>query len=224
MEGAKSQVKNLMINIPYLAVIIPHFKGAKILIDCLESLFKNNYENFDIILVDNGSTDGSVQFVENKYYKDVDSGRLKVIKSPKNLGFVKGNNLGIQYVLSTEKYKYMVLLNDDTVVDPNWLIELVKAAEMDPTIGALQPKLKSLRKPSFFEYNGACGGMLDVYGVPFCRGRIFDLEEEDKGQYDTIAEVFWASGAAMFLRVKAIREAGLLDEILYAHMLSLIHI
>jgi GT2 family glycosyltransferase len=95
---------------------------------------------------------------------------------------------------------------------------MVDVSEKKPAVGACQPKLKSLLAPDYFEYNGACGGMLDVYGTPLCRGRIFDLSEEDRGQYDTTTEVFWASGAAMFLRTKAIRETGLLDEMLYAHM------
>jgi hypothetical protein len=211
-------VKEFMTNAPYVAVIILHFKGAKVLADCLESVWKSDYDNFDVILVDNGSTDGSIQFAEVKYKSLIESGRLTILRSSKNLGFVKGNNLALRYVLSMNRHKYVVLLNDDTIVDPNWLKGLVKVAEKDPAIGALQPKLRSLRKPSFFEYNGACGGMLDIYGVPFCRGRIFDLEEEDRGQYDKMAEVFWASGAAMFLRVEALREAGLLDEIFYAHM------
>jgi GT2 family glycosyltransferase len=211
-------VKNLMLNAPCVAVIILHYEGEEILSDCLEALFKSEYENFDAILVDNGSNDGSIQFVRAAYSNYTCCDRLKVLRSPENLGFVMGNNLGLQYVLRASKYKYVVLLNDDTIVDPNWLKELVNVADKDSDIGALQPKLKSLREPSFFEYNGACGGMLDVYGVPFCRGRIFDLEEEDRGQYDKTAEMFWASGAVMFMRVEAIRKAGLLDEIFYAHM------
>lgn len=192
-----------------VTVIIVHHRGRKILQQCLESLFNSNYDNFKVILVDNGSEDSSMEYVNKLYHE-----KLELIRSEVNLGFVKGYNLALKKVNS----KYVVLLNDDTVPDPNWLRFLVNASEKDPSIGACQPKLKSFTAPNYFEYNGACGGMLDIYGTPLCRGRIFDLAEEDKGQYDTSAEVFWASGAAMFLRTKTIRETGLLDEMFYAHM------
>jgi len=194
---------------PSVTIIIVHHRGRKILQQCLESLFNSNYDNFNVILVDNGSKDGSVEYAEELYH-----GKLEVIRSKVNLGFVRGYNLALKKVNS----KYVVLLNDDTVPDSNWLRFLVDASEKDPSIGACQPKLKSFITPKYFEYNGACGGMLDTYGTPLCRGRIFDLAEEDREQYDTVAEVFWASGAAMFLCTKAVRETGLLDEMLYAHM------
>lgn len=194
---------------PSVSVIIVHYRGLEILRRCFESLFKTRYNNFRVVFVDNGSSDGSVEFV-----KSLDDDRVDVIRSERNLGFVGGNNLALRRVRS----KYVVLLNDDTVVDPNWLRYLVEVAESDPLIGACQPKLLSLTDPRYFEYNGAVGGFLDVWGVPLTRGRVFDSAEEDKGQYDTVVECFWASGAAMFLRVKALREAGLLDSLLYAHM------
>jgi GT2 family glycosyltransferase len=176
--------------------------------ECFESLFKTDYENFRVILVDNGSHDNLSEFARSY------EGRVTLIRSDVNLGFVAGSNLALRQV----RTDYVVLLNDDVIVDPDWLAELVSEAERDSAIGACQPKLRSLRNPRFFEYNGACGGMLDVYGVPFTRGRIFDLAEEDKGQYDKPVEIFWASGAALFLRVSVIREIGLLDEMFYAHM------
>lgn len=194
---------------PSVTVIIIHHCGREILHQCLESLFGSHYNNFKVILVDNGSKDGSVEYVKKLYH-----GKLEVIRSEANLGFVKGCNLGLRNVQS----KYAVLLNDDTAPDSAWLRFLVDISEKDPSIGACQPKVKSLMNTNYFEYSGACGGMLDVYGTPLCRGRIFDLTEIDKGQYDTVAEVFWASGAAMFLRTKVIRETGLLDKMLYAHM------
>lgn len=194
---------------PSVTIIILHYRGYDTLYKCLESIFEMSYGNFSVVLVDNGSRDGSVEPV-SKLYED----KLKVIKNPSNLGFVRGNNIALQDVNT----KYVVLLNDDTVVDSNWLRYLVDTAESDPSIGACQPKLKLLRNPRYFEYNGACGGMLDVHGTPLCRGRIFELAEEDRGQYDTIAEVFWASGAALFLRADALRKVGLLDPVLYAHM------
>lgn len=194
---------------PSVCIIIVHYKGLAILRKCLESVFRTGYQNFQVVLVDNGSKDGSSEYVAKSYEH-----KISVIKSDVNLGFVAGNNLALRQV----KADYVVLLNDDVVVDPDWLAELIHAAEKDPTIGACQPKLRSLQDPKYFEYNGACGGMLDIYGVPLTRGRIFDLAEEDRGQYDKPAEVFWASGAALFLRRNVIREIGLLDEMFYAHM------
>jgi hypothetical protein len=189
-----------------------HSKGSKMLEKCLESLFDTNYQNFHVILLDNSSNDPSCEYAA-KLYK----GRVDLIRSSVNLGFAAGNNLALKQV-SRLRSDYIVLLNDDVIVDPNWLGELVHEAEKDSAVGACQPKLRSLREPEFFEYNGACGGMLDVYGVPLTRGRVFDLIEEDKGQYDRLAEIFWASGAAFFLRGSVIREVGLLDEMFFIHM------
>jgi hypothetical protein len=159
--------------------------------------------------VDNGSKDDlqqlTAQFNEQK---------LQMIRSNVNLGVVSGKNLALRQV----KTEYAILLDDDAVVESDWLIELVREAEKDNEIGASQPKLMSLRNPKFFEYNGACGGMLDVYGVPLTRGRIFDLAEEDYGQYDELVEIFWASGAALFLRTSVVKEVGLQDDKFRAQM------
>jgi GT2 family glycosyltransferase len=194
---------------PSVCIIIVHYKGLDILKKCLESVFSTNYRNFQVTLVDNGSNDGSNEFVARFYDR-----KIRLIRSDVNLGFVAGNNLALRQVSAD----YIVLLNDDVIVDPGWLVELVYEAEEDRSIGACQPKLRSLQDPKYFEYNGACGGMLDIYGVPLTRGRIFDLAEKDSGQYDKTAEIFWASGAALFLRDSVIREVGLLDEMFYAHM------
>lgn len=194
---------------PSVCVIIIHSKGSNMLKKCFESLFNTSYQNFRVALLDNGSNDGSCEYVA-RFYK----GKVDLMRSNVNLGFAAGNNLALRHV----RADYIVLLNDDVIVDPNWLGELVCEAERDPTIGACQPKLRSLREPRLFEYNGACGGMLDIYGVPLTRGRIFDLIEEDKGQYDKTVETFWASGAAFFLRGRVLREVGLLDEMYFIHM------
>ena len=194
---------------PSVCVVIVHFKGLDMLKKCLESVFSTNYQNFGVTLVDNGSSDGSNEYVA-RFYR----GRIRLIRSDVNLGFVAGNNLALRQV----RADYIVLLNDDVIVDPDWLVELVRAAEKDRKIGACQPKLRSLKDPRYFEYNGACGGMLDVYGVPLTRGRIFDLAEKDYGQYDKPVEIFWAGGAALFLRESVIREVGFFDELFFAHM------
>lgn len=194
---------------PSVSVVIVHHSGSEILRVCLESLFNTEYSNFQVILVDNGSNDGSVESIRR-----INRDRLKVIRSDVNLGFVAGNNLALKHI----KSKYVMLLNNDTKVEPDWLKYLVEVMESDPSIGACQPKLLSLNDPRFFEYSGCAGGMLDVFGVPFCRGRVFDVIEEDRGQYDTTADVFWAGGAAILIKRQVLREAGVLDEIFYAHM------
>jgi GT2 family glycosyltransferase len=194
---------------PSVSIVIVHHYGAEILRKCLDSVFGSRYKNLHVILVDNGSKDGSVDVVRCVY-----GNRLSVIRSEVNLGFVGGNNLALEAI----EGDYVVLLNDDTVVAPGWLERLVKVAERDSSVGVCQPKLLSLTDPRFFEYNGCAGGMLDVYGVPFCRGRVFDVAERDVGQHDGLAEVFWAGGAAILIRRSALVEAGLLDQLFYAHM------
>jgi len=194
---------------PSVCVIVVHYKGLEMLEKCLESLFNTDYGNFEVILVDNGSDDDLHELIAKAH-----GHRLEVIRSNVNLGVVSGRNLALRQV----RTDYAVLLDDDAVVESDWLIELIHEAEKDTKIGACQPKLMSLMNPKFFEYNGACGGMLDVYGVPLTRGRIFDLAEEDSGQYNKPVEIFWASGAALFLRTSVVRTVGLQDETFWAQM------
>ena len=194
---------------PSVSVVIVHYAGVERLLNCLKSLFKTKYDNLQVLLVDNGSKDNSIDLVEKLF-----GNWLKIIRSKTNLGFVGGNNLALKHVRS----EFVVLLNDDTEVTPNWLNYLVDVADGDSSIAACQPKLLSLTAPRYFEYNGCAGGMLDVYGVPLCRGRIFDVIEEDTGQYDSAKEIFWASGAAILIRRKILDEIGLLDENFFAHM------
>jgi GT2 family glycosyltransferase len=196
-------MRALNANQPSVCIIMIHSEGSNMLEECLKSLFGTNYQNLQVILLDNDSNDLSCEHAVELYGE-----RISLIRSDVRLGYGAGNNLALKQA----RGDYIVLLNDDVLVEPNWLVELVKEAEKDPTIGACQPKLISLKDPRFFEYNGACGGMLDVYGVPLTRGRIFDLIEEDSGQYDKPVEVFWASGAALFLRGSIVREVGFLDE------------
>jgi GT2 family glycosyltransferase len=132
----------------------------------------------------------------------------------KNYGFADGYNMALQQV----EAEYVVLLNSDVEVTPHWLKPLMEYMDAHPEVAACQPKIRSERNKALFEYAGASGGYLDKYGYPFCRGRIFDVVEEDKGQYDTIQSIFWATGAALFIRLKDYREAGGLDGRFFAHM------
>lgn len=193
---------------PLVSVIVLNYNGMRFLETCFTSLTATEYRPLEIIMVDNASTDESVSFVKERF-PDV-----KIITSPENGGFSKGNNIGIR----AAEGKYVVLLNNDVRVESGWLTPLVQAAEADPAVAALQPKLRSMTDESAFEYAGAAGGMIDCYGYPFLRGRVFDVIEKDHGQYDDTCDIFWATGAAMFLRTDILNQTGLLDEDFMFHM------
>jgi GT2 family glycosyltransferase/ubiquinone/menaquinone biosynthesis C-methylase UbiE len=194
---------------PLLSIIIPHHAGSEILIDCLEALKRQSVDfDTETILVDNGSTDGSVARAQ-EHCPD-----LRVVRLEENHGYARGCNRGIEVA----RGRYVLLLNDDTEVDPDCLRELVRVAEADPGLGACQPKIRSLREPSKFEYSGAAGGLMDVYGYPFSRGRLMGHVEVDDGQYDDAVEVFWASGVCMLIRRAVLEEVGAFDEIFFAYM------
>ena len=161
-----------------------------------------------IVVADNASTDGSVAFMKEHFPG------VELILLDRNYGFAEGYNRVIEHV-GTE---YVLLLNSDVEVTPGWLEPLVAALDADENVVACQPKVLDYKRKSHFEYAGAAGGFIDRYGYPFCRGRIFDTVEEDKGQYDTVADIFWATGAALLIRTVAYRDAGGLDGRFFAHM------
>ncbi len=191
-----------------VTVVIPHYNGREILAHCLESLRKTTFEDYEILLVDNGSSDGSGEMVEAQFPE------VRVVRSELNLGFAAGCNLGIR----SSTAPYVVLLNNDTEVTPDWLTFLVQAADEDPNIAAVQPKILSFQNRKQFDYAGAAGGELDILGYPFARGRLFETVEEDNGQYDSPSNIFWASGAATLLRREALNRVGLLESDFFAHM------
>ena len=165
-------------------------------------------EGVEICVADNGSTDESVSYLQ------VNFPNVRLIVLDKNYGFADGYNKALQQV----EAEYVVLLNSDVEVTKHWLEPLVEYMDTHPEVAACQPKICSERNKAFFEYAGAAGGYLDKYGYPFCRGRIFFFFLEDEGQYDTIQPIFWATGAALFIRLKDYREAGGLDGRFFAHM------
>jgi GT2 family glycosyltransferase/SAM-dependent methyltransferase len=194
---------------PLVSIIIPHQAGTEILVDCLEALAADgSHPDTEVLLVDNGSSDGSVQEAQRRFP------HVRVIRLERNEGYAGGCNRGIR----ASRGDYVLLLNDDTKVSPGCVGALVQAAEADPTIGACQPKIRSLRDPSQFEYSGAAGGLMDIYAYPFSRGRLMGHVEEDRGQYDDPIEIFWASGVCMLIRRSALDEAGLFDETFFAYM------
>lgn len=184
---------------PFISIILLNFNGMIYVRNCVQSVLKSNYKNFELIIVDNNSTDGSIGIVEGEF----DDARIKIIKSDTNLGFASGNNLGAQHA----KGRYLALLNIDTIVDPQWLTELTRLMEYDATIGAAQPKLLSLSDKSIYD---SAGDYIDFFGNCFRLGG--GWEEKDNGQYDTIHEIFSARGAALFTRKEIVDEIGLFDE------------
>ena len=193
---------------PLVSIVTLNFNGLRFLPELFRSLRQLTYPKLEIIMVDNFSDDESVSYVE-KHFPEV-----KIVRNPQNYMYAKGNNVGLQHA----KGKYICLLNNDVEVDPHFIEPLVAALENNPRIAAAQPKILGLQKRDYLEYAGACGGYIDWLGYPFLRGRIFFTTEKDKGQYDDPAGIFWASGACLFLRRKALEEVGLLDEEFVIHM------
>ncbi len=193
---------------PLVSVIVLNYNGMRFLETCYASLMKTGYHPVEWIMVDNASSDESVEYIRANFPS------VTVIQSGENAGFSRGNNIGIR----AAKGKYIVLLNNDVRVEPGWLTPLVGEAEADGSVAALQPKIRSMIDDGYFEYAGAAGGMIDKFGYPFLRGRVFDVIEKDQGQYDNGCDIFWASGAAMFLRAEVLTETGLLDDDFIYHM------
>lgn len=192
-----------------VAVIILNWNGEEMLKQFLPSvLTHSNKEEYKVYVADNGSTDNSVSVVNNLFPS------VKVIDLKENLGFAEGYNQAIDRVDA----EYIILLNSDVEVSANWIDPIIHYLDQYPKVGACQPKIRSWREKDLFEYAGASGGFLDKYGYPFCRGRIQNTLEEDKGQYDAIQEIFWASGAALFVRKSVYQEVGGLDARFFAHM------
>ncbi len=163
-----------------------------------------------VIVADNGSTDDSLAYVRATFAEEVD-----IMSFPENYGFAEGYNRAIALAGG---YEYVVLLNSDVATTAGWDRILLDYMDSHPGCGACQPKLLSYKNKDTFEYAGACGGYLDRNGYPYCRGRIFGTCERDHGQYDTIADVFWASGACFFVRRELYLAAGGLDSAFFAHM------
>jgi GT2 family glycosyltransferase len=193
---------------PKVAVVILNWNGKHYLQKFLPSVVDTDYPNLEIIVGDNASTDHSVEFLQAEYPQ------INIISNKENLGFAGGYNA----ILSEVDADYFVLLNSDVEVTRDWIRPIIELMESDPRIAAAQPKLKAYANKDHFEYAGAAGGFIDQFGYPFCRGRLFDSVEEDLGQYDTSTEIFWASGAALFIKRKNWIEIAGFDADFFAHM------
>ncbi len=190
-----------------VAVVILNFNGKQFLEQFLPSVTKHS-ANHKIIVADNNSSDDSVNFLKSNYPS------VQIIQNASNTGFAQGYNNALKSVDA----EYYVLLNSDVEVTANWIENVITLMDADQSIAACQPKILDFNKRTTFEYAGAAGGFIDKYGYPFCRGRVFNNLEEDKNQYNTSIEVFWATGACMFVRAKAFWEVGGFDGDYFAHM------
>lgn len=190
------------------AVVILNWNGRKFLEQFLPSVVEHTPATAEVIVADNASTDDSVSWLEANFPA------VRIIRNTENGGFAKGYNDALRNVDAD----YFVLLNSDVEVTENWLDPVISLMDNDAKIAACQPKIRAFHEKEKFEYAGAAGGFIDKWGYPFCRGRIFDFYETDHGQYDNSCEVFWATGACLFIRASAWREAEGLDEDFFAHM------
>ena len=188
------------------AIVILNWNGEKMLRTYLKTVEQYRGEA-EVIVADNASTDGSVEYLR-RHHPDV-----HLIILDKNYGFAEGYNQALRQVEAA----YYVLLNSDIRVDSDWLSPMVAFMDQHPEVAACQPKLLAEHDHTSFEYAGAAGGMLDRYGYPFCRGRIFDTVETDHGQYDTPMEILWATGAALLIRAADYWQQGGLDARFFAH-------
>ncbi len=191
-----------------LAIVILNWNGRTFLEKFLPILLQNIPDYAQVFIADNASTDDSVAFLQQTYPQ------LSIIQNSLNGGFAKGYNDALNQI----EAHYYCLLNSDIEVTPHWVEPVIDRMDSDFDIAAAQPKLLSYYDRIFFEYAGASGGFIDKYGYPFCRGRVFDTVEEDKGQYENPIDIFWATGAALFVRSEIYREMKGLDEDFFAHM------
>ena len=182
------------------AVVILNFNGRKWLEKFLPSVVANSDEA-DIYVIENASTDDSVLFLKDNFPQ------IKIVVNESNYWFAGGYNEGLKHITAD----YYILLNSDVEVTPNWITPVIQLLESDENIVAVQPKILAYHNKQYFEHAGGGGGMIDKNGYPFCRGRIFDHVEKDEGQYDDTTEVFWASGACLFIKAKAFHEFGGFD-------------
>lgn len=190
-----------------VAVVILNYNGAEMLRRFLPSVVEFSPEA-EIVVADNGSTDSSVEVMRAEFPT------VRLICLDKNYGFADGYNKALQQVAS----EYYILLNSDVEVTDGWLAPMLAFMDDNKDVAACQPKLLSYKEKTLFEYAGGAGGFIDRYGYPFCRGRIFETVEKDNGQYDNIADLFWATGAALMIRSADYHSAGGLDGTFFAHM------
>ncbi len=192
-----------------VSVVILNWNGAKYLEKFLPDIIKYSaMPGVEIIIADNCSSDNSIDFIKTNFPQ------IKLILFDRNYGFAEGYNKAVKQINS----EYYVFLNNDVEVSENWLLPVIEYMDAHTDVGASMPKLRGYIDKERFEYAGAAGGFLDKYGYPFCRGRVFDTVEKDSGQYDNTCEIFWATGACMYVRAEVFSKVGGFDKEFFAHM------
>jgi GT2 family glycosyltransferase len=189
-----------------IAVVILNWNGAKLLEQFLPSVVAYS-EEATIYVADNASTDTSIEIIQSKFPQ------ITIIKNEGNYGFAKGYNVALQQV----EEDYYALVNSDIEVTENWLAPILSIFDNEPKIGIIQPKILDYKNKAYFEYAGAAGGYIDQFGYPYCRGRMFDTLEKDQDQYNDDVDIFWASGACLFIRKDIYRKLNGFDDDFFAH-------
>ena len=189
------------------AIIILNWNGQKLLEQFLPSVINFSLELVDIYVADNASTDSSIKYIKEFYPS------IKIIENSKNEGYAKGYN----DALASVDADIYCLLNSDIKVTKDWLTPVLDLFKTDAKTAVIQPKILDFKDPNKFEYAGAGGGFIDLYGYPYCRGRVFNSLEIDTNQYNDISDIFWASGACFFIRSKIYHQLDGLDEDYFAH-------
>ena len=189
------------------AVVILSYKSKTWHEQFLPDIVAEAGNDYKVYLVDHASPDNTAEYIKAHFPE------VQLISLKENHGFAWGYDQALRQI----KAKYFVLLSSDFEVTPQWFPPLLSAMEANPHWSVCQPKVRYFRDKALFEYAGAAGGFMDKWGYMFCRGRIFDTLEEDKGQYNEVAPIFWASGACLFIRSKAFRKVGGFDEDYFAH-------
>ena len=190
-----------------VAVVILNYNGLYFLEKFLPSILQHSAP-YPVIVADNKSSDTSLPYIRQNFPQ------VHIIENGANYGYAQGYNMALKQV----EAEYVILLNSDVEVTEHWIDPIITLMDKDRTIAACQPKILDFHQRDHFEYAGAAGGYIDNYGYPFCRGRIFNTLEKDQGQFNDTAEVFWATGACLFVRSKAFWQVGGFDASYFAHM------
>ncbi len=190
-----------------LAVVILNYNGIKLMEKFLPSVIKFTPSKYNIYIIDNGSSDGSVEFIRSNFK------RINIVELNKNYGYAKGYNMGLKKINDD----ILCLLNNDVEVTEKWTEEVMIQFKNEKETAVIQPKMKDSNKRDYFDYAGASGGFLDRYGYPYCNGRIYNKIEKDNNQYNKINNIFWACGACFFVRNNVFKKFGGFDEIFWAH-------
>ena len=190
-----------------LGIVILNWNGKTLIEKFLPSVINNTPNIHNIYFIDNGSTDGSVEFIKTNFK------RIKIIALDKNYGYAKAYNIGLKNIDDD----IVCLLNNDVEVTRGWTKEILRQFNNEPLTAVIQPKLRDYYNKPYFDYAGAAGGFLDKFGYPYCNGRIYNKIEKDNNQYNNVSEIFWACGACFFIRNQIFKKYGGFDESFWAH-------